>query len=222
MARVSTSGQCSLCGGTFGKIAMARHVRGCKGLDALRKDPAESFHLVVEGGYRNVYWLHLAVPQELSLKTLDGFLRGIWLECCGHLSAFTINGQRYAAAPMEDAFDSGWQERSMSVPVSRVLAVGTRFSHEYDYGSTTEISLRVVGTLDAGGKQKSVTLLARNQPPPIVCEECGAPASQVCSQCLWQGNGWLCDECMEDHECGEEMCLPVVNSPRVGVCGYTG
>ena len=24
------------------------------------------------------------------------------------------------------------------------------------------------------------------------------------------------------HECGQEMLLPVVNSPRVGVCGYVG
>lgn len=24
------------------------------------------------------------------------------------------------------------------------------------------------------------------------------------------------------HECGEDMLLPVVNSPRVGMCDYTG
>ncbi len=34
--------------------------------------------------------------------------------------------------------------------------------------------------------------------------------------------GWLCDSCAEDHKCGEDMLLPVVNSPRTGVCGYTG
>jgi hypothetical protein len=32
----------------------------------------------------------------------------------------------------------------------------------------------------------------------------------------------LCQACAEDHECGEDMQLPVVNSPRVGVCGYAG
>ena len=25
-----------------------------------------------------------------------------------------------------------------------------------------------------------------------------------------------------NHDCGEEAILPVVNSPRMGVCGYTG
>jgi hypothetical protein len=28
--------------------------------------------------------------------------------------------------------------------------------------------------------------------------------------------------CAGGHECGEEMLLPVVNSPRVAMCGYTG
>jgi hypothetical protein len=30
------------------------------------------------------------------------------------------------------------------------------------------------------------------------------------------------DVCVKDHECGEEMLLPMANSPRAGVCGYTG
>ena len=34
--------------------------------------------------------------------------------------------------------------------------------------------------------------------------------------------GWLCQSCADEHECGEDMLLPVVNSPRTGVCGYAG
>ena len=37
-----------------------------------------------------------------------------------------------------------------------------------------------------------------------------------------EGEGWVCDECAPKHKCGEDMLLPVVNSPRVGMCGYTG
>ena len=33
---------------------------------------------------------------------------------------------------------------------------------------------------------------------------------------------FVCDQCLESHECGEEMVLDVVNSPRMGVCGYVG
>ncbi|MDI6903856.1 MAG: hypothetical protein QMC77_09015, partial [Methanocellales archaeon] len=56
----------------------------------------------------------------------------------------------------------------------------------------------------------------------IICESCGKTATRVCTQCVWSGEGWLCDECAGKHECGEDMLLPVVNSPRVGMCGYTG
>lgn len=72
-------------------------------------------------------------------------------------------------------------------------------------------------------KDKPIQILARNEAPEIFCEECGKfPAVQICMDCRWEGPGWLCQTCAEDHECGEEMMLPVVNSPRSGVCGYTG
>ena len=38
---------------------------------------------------------------------------------------------------------------------------------------------------------------------------------------LW--SPWFFPEKIEpEHECGAEVLLPVVNSPRVGVCGYSG
>ena len=39
---------------------------------------------------------------------------------------------------------------------------------------------------------------------------------------VFDGTGWLCDDYAEGHKCREEMLLPVVNSPRTGVCGYVG
>lgn len=41
------------------------------------------------------YWLYLEMPARATLTDLDGFLRDIWLECCGHLSAFDIGTVRY-------------------------------------------------------------------------------------------------------------------------------
>ncbi|MCI9662932.1 MAG: hypothetical protein HFI46_03510, partial [Lachnospiraceae bacterium] len=35
-----------------------------------------------------------------------------------------------------------------------------------------------------------------------------------------EGDGWLCEDCVKTHECGEGMLLSVCNSPRMGVCGY--
>ena len=47
-------------------------------------------------------------------------------------------------------------------------------------------------------------------------------ATNVCVQCIYEDAEWLCNDCSEEHECGEDMMLPIVNSPRVGVCGYCG
>ena len=54
------------------------------------------FHLVAEGRYQPAYWIHIAAHVQAKLDDLDGFLRDIWLECCGHMSAFTIDGVTYS------------------------------------------------------------------------------------------------------------------------------
>ena len=52
------------------------------------------------------------------------------------------------------------------------------------------------------------------------------PAVTICAVHVYQG-GFFCDKCAQQHE---EECedfadcakMPVVNSPRMGVCGYEG
>ena len=46
------------------------------------------------------------MPASDTLADLDDFLRAIWLECCGHLSEFTIGGTSYSSEP-EDYFYFG-------------------------------------------------------------------------------------------------------------------
>lgn len=227
--RQTSTGQCAFCGGTFGKAAISRHLRACKQRTALAqatisgRQPkhGQIYHLQVEGRHDPEYWLHLEVPGKATLADLDQFLRDIWLECCGHLSAFTIDGVSYSSSP-----DNGWSfgppERSMRVSLSKVLRPDLTFAYEYDFGSTTHLKLRVVGEREGTAKEKTVEIMARNSPPEILCVRCEKPATQICTECLWSGGGWLCDQCLQEHECGDEMALPVVNSPRVGVCGYTG
>ncbi len=71
-------------------------------------------------------------------------------------------------------------------------------------------------------RKKSIELMARNVQPQIKCSCCENEATHVCAQCFYDNTGWLCSTCAQIHECGEDMLLPVVNSPRVGVCGYCG
>jgi len=164
--------------------------------------------VLVKGYYLPEYWLHLKVASNSRLEDLDGFLRYIWLECCGHLSAFSY--QR--------------SELGMGRKLKDVLRPGMELLHEYDFGTTTELLVKVLGEYEGPmEKNEPVQILSRNEAPEILCDGCGkAPAVQVCTGCQWDGAGWLCQACAEDHECGEDMQLPVVNSPRVGVCGYAG
>ena len=106
--------------------------------------------------------------------------------------------------------------------LSDVIKPGIKFEHEYDFGSTTHLELKVISQYSGNVKGKSVRILARNEPPIYECQTCGKMATQICCECIYSDEGLLCDDCASKHECDEDMLLPVVNSPRVGVCGYTG
>jgi hypothetical protein len=216
--RTTSKGTCSLCGGVFDKAAMTRHLKSCQQKHASPQEGKKTltFHLLVEGRYQPDYWMHIEIPAGATLDVLDQFLRDIWLECCGHLSEFEIDGTRYTVEPMD------LDDEPMNVKLKDVLTQGTTFLHAYDFGSTTHLKLKVVSEYKSELTGKKVRILARNEPPVIPCGLCGKPATKICMECAYSKEGWLCDECAARHECGEEMFLPVVNSPRVGVCAYTG
>jgi hypothetical protein len=230
MPRFVSKGQCTLCGETFSKTVITRHLAKCRAEHPLRKKgrPRQTFHLRVEGQYLPEYWMNVEVPAAATLMLLDAFLRDIWLECCGHLSAFTIGAARYELDT--GGVDAMWPEifgrweppQSMNTRMDAVLRPGLKFFHEYDFGTTTHLALRVIAGQETVLSKDSVHILARNHPLPIVCEKCKSPAAWVCAQCIYEGRGWVCAAHAPKHKCGEEMLLPVVNSPRVGMCGYTG
>ncbi len=199
---------------------MTQHLRACRPAEVSGLFSASAsglnFHLVIEGRYAKAYWMHVSVPGAAPFGKLDRFLRDIWVDCCGHLSAFDIDGEQYSSGPMED-------ELSLRTPLNRVLELGMKFLYEYDFGSPTALVLMVAGIRKPSLPKGAVQLLARNEAPQVSCHECGIqPATQICSECESSGEGWLCEGCAAAHECGEEMLLPVVNSPRAGVCGYAG
>lgn len=232
MPRVSSPGKCNLCGQEFNKPGMARHLKKCRAdhdPSATKKGQRrKTFHLMAEGQYRPEYWLHIEMPADATLRTLDAFLRDTWVECCGHLSAFTIENTSYELdtggvdAMWLDIFGPARPTKSMNTRLGAVLSPGLKFQYEYDFGTTTTLALKVIGEHEAAIPRDAVSILARNDPPQFQCEACGEPATQVCSQCIYDGGGFVCDEHAEEHKCGEDMLLPVVNSPRMGECGYTG
>jgi hypothetical protein len=227
MARKQSKGKCSYCEKLFAKGGMGKHLAACENREIAAGEvlgqgkprTTTFYHIQVEGTYLPMYWMHIEIPSDLKLADLDQFLRDIWLECCGHLSAFQIGRQTYQSHP-EVARELG--DRTMNVQIGDVLEPGMTFGHEYDFGTTTELSLKVVGSRQGQVGGKWVQVMARNEPPEMLCDECGKPATEICPECIYEGKGLLCDACAEKHECGLDFLLPVVNSPRVGECGYTG
>ncbi len=173
---------------------MARHLKACK-IRAEENDSTAArgttkgsalrtvYHLQVEGLYLPMYWMHIEIPENATLQDLDLFLRETWLECCGHLSSFEIEGRTFFSEKMEPG------DRSMRVALGKVVAPGTKFEHIYDFGTSTELSLKVLSLREGLARDKDVRVLARNDPPDIRCQSCGRPATAVCCQCIYEGVG---------------------------------
>jgi len=195
-------GNCYYCGEEFGKTAMKNHLLKEQG----EQDGCQECCLLkIEGAYYKDYWLYIDVPVEKTLSNVDAFMRKIWLECCGHLSEFT-------------------DQKHKTVGKSKRLSAfctGDKLLHAYDFGSTTECLVTFAGTTYRKPQREVVRLLARNVPFLFTCTVCGKPADNYCVECTWKNkNPFYCDGCLEKHR--HECVLPVVNSPRMGECGYTG
>jgi len=181
---------------------------------------AGSWLIRFQGRYLPQYWIVLLVKKNTTLKAVDSALRDIWLECCGHLSAFTIYGDEYVSFP-DDEFGG----MSMNARLGSLLSVGLEGEYLYDFGDTTYLTFKVLDIVPFSPKgRKSIELVAQNDPPDIRCSICGEPATEICTECLYNDveDPFFCDTCFEEHECDEEMSLPVVNSPRMGQCAYMG
>lgn len=200
---MASKGNCYLCGVELGKTAMKNHILKMHNQEAGGQECAL---LKIEGAYNKDYWLYADVPLDKPLTAIDKFLRSIWLECCGHLSAF--HGPGYG--------DIGKSRKW------NVFEPGDQLLHEYDFGNTTECLLTVMGRTHREPQRSAVRLLARNVPLQFQCVQCGAPASDICTECMYEiDNPFYCADCGEQHK-HEDMLLPVTNSPRMGVCGYCG
>ncbi len=132
------------------------------------------------------YWLVLEASPTATWDDLDSFLRHIWVECCGHLSCFNHAGMTFAY-DVDGAYEWAANPRSMAARLADTVAAGSRFSYEYDFGTTTELLGRVLGLVPtARTTGPMIEVLSRNDPPVYPCAECTASATKVCGLC-YQG-----------------------------------
>ena len=175
MPRQTSTGTCTFCQGTFSKGTMTRHLSACKQRQAAlgrprhgTGRPTKILHLLVDG--YGPYWLHLEVRADARLDTLDTFLRNIWLECCGHMSQFCINGEDYVS---DAARELG--ARSMNVPLEKVLAPGMTCT----YSTTLALpqSSNCGCWLNASGQGSARPCRCWRETPVFPCVVCGQEAT---------------------------------------------
>lgn len=232
---VQTKGFCKYCGKEYTRGGMLRHLQTCKKrtmklAEEKGKRRCRHFQIVISGKYVKDYWLIVETSENTTLKELDQFIRDIWVECCGHLSAFTVHGEQYESSPDTDGFWGMPPARNMNYRLKDIVDVGDSLLYEYDFGSTTELILGIHSCREGEKKNSEIVILSRNNPPKIVCSNCGQnEAKWVNSEGYYKGEPFWCDECLdvenddEEGECYEpEFLLPICNSPRMGVCGYEG
>jgi hypothetical protein len=208
---ITSEGKCFYCDEKFSQKGIAKHL--ARHLSATEKEKLSEkergYHLSIEAG--NMF-LQVLIKGSSRFQVLDAFLRDIWVECCEHLSDFHHKNI----------------EIGMSDKFFRVLSPKMKFDYIYDYGSTTSFPLKVEGVYQIDQKE-DIVLLSRNEPLKILCSLCKKnSATSICTVHAYQTDEcFFCEKCAAKHgkKCGDfsdyaEM--PVVNSPRMGICGYTG
>jgi len=186
---------------------MSGHVAVCgpKHDKGSRSDALVQLH--VEAEEAPEYWLFVEGREDASLQQLDSLLRRVWLECCGHMSAFRV----------------GRTELSKRSVLGSLSRKDPAFQYDYDFGSTTTLRAKVLGFREGSLGRHVLRVLARNAPPKLECADCGAAATLICPFCLDSGPCLFCRVHARKHPCAsEDAFMPTVNSPRMGVCGYTG
>jgi len=210
-----TRGTCAYCGEILTIRAVDKHLAICKkrqsALQSSNQEPETLWRLHVQPARSKRFWLELEMRGSADLEHLDQYLRAIWLECCGHLSEYSLDSQEHMKVAKFRTADD-------------VFAPGLVLHHLYDFGTSSHTNIQVLGA--SQGKpvnQHPISLLARNQMPEETCAECEQKAAWMCMECLIEFSEmtFLCDRHRKKHVHTEGP-LTLVNSPRLGMCGYSG
>lgn len=209
---LQSEGHCFFCNEYFSQKEIGRHLAThLKIKEKEDKDKQTNLfhHIVVEA---DVMFLELLVRSSCEMEEIDNFLRAIWLECCGHKSGFHV--KRGLEIEMDEI-------------VGTVLTPKTKIYHDYDYGTTTRSFIKSLKVYNLDFDD-DIVLLSRNEPLKIMCSSCNKKVATVlCSVCVWNEASFFCETCAKKHaktceDFDDYARMDVVNSPRMGQCGYEG
>jgi hypothetical protein len=218
--RTQSRGECSYCGALIARGGSRRHLDSCARRKAAIAEAEASggaaeplLHLRVENADSSAFWLDLEMRGAASLKTLDSYLRAIWLECCGHLSRFSTG-------------EWGAGEIPMTRKAKDVFRPGITLTHMYDFGTPTVTQVKLVAArTGTPASSRPMKLMMRNVMPEAPCAKCEAPATHLCMGCFEEMEevATLCAAHAKKHRHRDwDAPILLVNSPRLGMCGYDG
>lgn len=206
MSTIQSTGICLFCNENFSKRSIKTHLLKCKS-KAENNLTDKTLIIFVEGKYAKDFWLYIEIDQDSNLEKIDKMLRDVWLECCGHLSKFYIN----------------YNDVSMKTKINSFIEQKPKIEYDYDFGSTTELTLKIISESSGNLGKKKIRIDAINNLPDIKCAYCENKADLLCPYCYEEE---MCNKHANNHSCvkeeGEDILLPLVNSPRMGECGYEG
>lgn len=229
----SSKGHCFKCGTEVGRTGMETHL-----IKERKKFGSDEKCTILEitGRTAKGQWMFIEALADSMLSDLDTFMRVAWMECCGHESRF-VEGT-------DDPLNMSEMKKS-----SVISEFPDNFVMTYIYDLDAAPSAAEIRVVCSSSREKCkgvIRVLARNDPIRPLCELCGADADFVLRKAAededgfiaWSGaeddDGFvvwgdadeetvaaLCRKCSGKHG-NEDNYAPFANSPRMGLCGYTG
>ena len=174
-------GKCYYCKKELTERTIKRHIKNCPVMSRVIEEKMnnsttsrDQFIISLKDKYSpKVYSIYISIDANLQLHHLDQFIRNIWVECCGHLSVFYINGHSYA--------DNSNKMNEMNVYLKDVLNDELKFEYEYDFGSTTSLILEVVDILIVPKTFTQIEIIARNKESVVEGIYYNSPRDGVCA-----------------------------------------
>ena len=104
---MKSEGLCKYCNKIVFAQAMTRHLLSCTEREKfLNKENIQDMRdkVFLIQAKNGPFFIYFEVNATAQLKEVDSFLRDVWLECCGHLSSFKIDGINYDFVRGDDFF----------------------------------------------------------------------------------------------------------------------
>lgn len=167
------------------------HVRPCperkEVLAELQDGGEDTFCTIcVTSRYVDGCWRHVEIPASSTLEDL----RDTWLECCGHMGAFRIQGVTCTSGGNDGSLD-------MNVKVGDVLKPRLTFDYMRGFGYTASVSLQAATAREGKGVD-DLMLLSRNHPCHHLCDACQKNDAEHVDSCgCSEGAMLLCETCMK-------------------------